>query len=124
MPKNGPRPDPPAGHLRTNAFHMLLALADSEKHGSAIMQEVLERTRGKVRLWPATLYGTLRRLVDEGLIEESEDRPTAETDDSRRRYYRLSSFGRRTLTEEIARLEDLLRAARTKRDALQVEAES
>lgn len=85
------------------------------------MQEVLERTDGKVRLWPATLYGTLRRLMEEDLIEECERRPAGDLDDLRRRYYRLSPFGRRVLTADIARLEDLLKAARAKRRTLNAE---
>jgi DNA-binding PadR family transcriptional regulator len=108
--------------LRTNWFHVLLCLADGERHGYAIMQEVLERTDGKIRLWPATLYGALRRLTDEGLIEERERRAGEPAGDARRRGYRLSPFGRRVLTAEIARLEELLRAARTRQRALKAEA--
>jgi DNA-binding PadR family transcriptional regulator len=85
------------------------------------MQEVLERTDGQVRLWPATLYGSLRRLLEEELIEECERRPTDDSDDLRRRYYRLTSFGRRVLAEEITRLEGLLKAARAKRRAFAAE---
>jgi DNA-binding PadR family transcriptional regulator len=106
--------------LRTNWFHILLCLADGEQHGYGIMQEVLARTGGKVRLWPATLYGTLRRLIEEGLIEEADNRRDPDADDVRRRYYRLSRRGRRALTEEIARLEDLVRAARVKGRALKL----
>lgn len=111
----------PALPLRTNWFHILLCLADGEQHGYAIMQEVLERTDGQVRLWPATLYGTLRRLIEEGLIEESGERPAAELDDARRRYYRLLPRGRCVLTDEITRLEGLMRAARAKRRALRAD---
>jgi len=71
--------------LKPNWFHVLLSLGDQEQHGYGIMQEVLERTDGKVRLWPATLYGTLKRLIDEELIEESDERPAPELDDARRR---------------------------------------
>jgi DNA-binding PadR family transcriptional regulator len=102
--------------LKPHWFHVLLCLADQEQHGYGIMQEVLERTGGKVRLWPATLYGTLKRLLDAELIEESGDRPAAELDDARRRYYRLTRAGKRVLAAEIARLEDLMRAVRAKRD--------
>jgi DNA-binding PadR family transcriptional regulator len=77
-----------------------------------------------VRLWPATLYGSLRRLMDDGLIEESARRPAADVDDARRRYYRLTSAGRRALTDEIARLEELVRAARAKRRSLGTESSS
>jgi len=83
------------------------------------MQEVLRRTDQKVRLWPATLYGSLRRLIDEGLIEESADRPMAEEDDARRRYYRLTKLGRNVLAAECERLEDLVRLVRTKRKLLE-----
>jgi len=72
-------------------------LPGEDQHGYGIMQEVLDRTSGKVRLWPATLYGTLKRLMDEELIEESGERPAPELDDSRRRYYRLTTEGRRVL---------------------------
>jgi DNA-binding PadR family transcriptional regulator len=76
------------------------------------MQEVLERTDHKVRLWPATLYGTIKRLIEDGLIEESDERPAPEADDARRRYYRLTRLGRRVLAAESERLEDLLRVLR------------
>ena len=84
-------------------------------HGYGIMQEVLQRTGGKLRLWPATLYGTLKRLMDEELIEESGDRPAPELDDARRRYYRLTRLGRRVLAAESARLEELVRIIHSKR---------
>lgn len=93
----------------------MLSLVDQEQHGYGIMQEVLERTEGKVRLWPATLYGTLKRLIDDDLIEESEERPAPELDDARRRYYRLTKLGRRVLAAESERLEYLVRVIRAKR---------
>ncbi len=101
--------------LKPHWFHVLLSLADQEQHGYGIMQEVLERTGGKVRLWPATLYGTLKRLIDEDLIEESDERPAPELDDARRRYYRLTQMGRRVLAAESARLEELVRVIYAKR---------
>jgi len=101
--------------LKPHWFHVLLSLAGQEQHGYGIMQEVLERTGGKVRLWPATLYGTLKRLIDEDLIEQSDDRPSREVDDARRRYYRLSSLGRRVLAAESERLEDLVRILHSRR---------
>jgi DNA-binding PadR family transcriptional regulator len=110
--------------LKTHWFHVLLSLADQEQHGYGIMQEVLERTQGKVRLWPATLYGTLKRLMDEDLIEESAARPAPELDDARRRYYRLTRLGRRVLAAESARLEDLVRVIHAKRGLSHREAES
>jgi DNA-binding PadR family transcriptional regulator len=100
--------------LKPHWFHVMLSLADQEQHGYGIMQEVLDRTDGKVRLWPATLYGTLKRLIDEELIEESEQRPAEELDDARRRYYRLTKLGRRVLAAEGERLEDLVRVMRAK----------
>jgi DNA-binding PadR family transcriptional regulator len=101
--------------LKPHWFHVLLSLADEEQHGYGIMQEVLERTDGKVRLWPATLYGTLKRLMEEDLIAESDQRPVPELDDARRRYYRLTTLGRRVLAAESARLEDLVRVIHSKR---------
>jgi DNA-binding PadR family transcriptional regulator len=110
--------------LKPHWFHVLLSLAGEEQHGYGIMQEVLHRTGGKVRLWPATLYGTLKRLIDEDLIVESSERPAAEFDDARRRYYRLTAFGRRVLVAESARLEELVRVIRSKRGMAAKEAES
>ena len=99
--------------LKPHWFHVLLSLADQEQHGYGIMQEVLVRTNDKVRLWPATLYGTLKRLMEADLIEESDERP--EADDARRRYYRLTRLGRRVLDAESQRLEDLVRIIHSKR---------
>src|SRR5438128_9965928 len=101
--------------LKPHWFHVLLSLAGEEQHGYGIMQEVLDRTAGKVRLWPATLYGTLKRLMDEDLVEESDKRPAPEMDDARRRYYRLTRLGRRVLAAESDRLEDLVRVIHSKR---------
>jgi DNA-binding PadR family transcriptional regulator len=100
--------------LKTQWFHILLSLAGGEQHGYGIMQEVLERTGGKVRLWPATLYGSLKRLIETELIQESAERPAPELDDARRRYYRLTALGRRVLDAECERLQDLVRAIRVK----------
>jgi DNA-binding PadR family transcriptional regulator len=110
--------------LKPHWFHVLLSLSGAPQHGYGIMQEVLDRTEGKVRLWPATLYGTLKRLGDDGLIEESDQRPAAEQDDARRRYYGLTPLGRRVLAAESARLEDLVRVIRAKRRMASREAES
>ena len=101
--------------LKVNWFHILLSLTQEEQHGYGIMQEVLQRTGGKVRLWPATLYGSLKRLIEEGLIEESDERPAPEFDDARRRYYRLTPLGRKVLDLESKRLEELVRVIQTKR---------
>lgn len=107
--------------LKPHWFHVMLSLADQEQHGYGIMQEVLERTEGKVRLWPATLYGTIKRLIEAELIEESQVRPAPESDDARRKYYRLTRFGRRVLAAESERLEDLVRVIRAKRRAAEAE---
>lgn len=101
--------------LKTNWFYILLSLAGEDQHGYGIMQEVLERTQGKVRLWPATLYGTLKRLIEAGLIEESEERPAPGLDDARRRYYTITRLGRAVLDAERRRLEELVRVLHTKR---------
>jgi DNA-binding PadR family transcriptional regulator len=101
--------------LKAQWFEIMLSLAGGEQHGYGIMQEVLERTTGKVRLWPATLYGSIKRLIEAELIEESDERPAPELDDARRRYYRLTDLGRRVLDAECDRLQELVRAIREKR---------
>ncbi len=105
--------------LKGHWFHILVSLVDGEQHGYGIMRDVLERSDGKVRLWPATLYGSLKRLIKEGLIVESEERPAPELDDARRRYYKLTALGRRVLDLESERLKDLVRIlhARRQREA-------
>jgi len=100
--------------LKTQWFHILLSLAGGEQHGYGIMQEVRNRTTGKVRLWPATLYGSIKRLIEAELIEESEERPAPELDDARRRYYRLTTLGSRVLDAECERLQELVRTIRLK----------
>jgi DNA-binding PadR family transcriptional regulator len=112
MPKRSPESFLP---LKSHWFHILLSLVDGEQHGYGIRQEVLERTDGKVPLWPATLYGSLKRLIQAGLIEESGERPAAELDDARRRYYKLTHSGRRVLDLESERLKDLVRVLHAKR---------
>jgi DNA-binding PadR family transcriptional regulator len=102
--------------LKTNWFHILLSLADGGQHGYGIMQEVLDRTGGALRLWPATLYGSLRRLAEEGFIREAN--ALAAPDDLRRRVYELTPRGRAVLAAEIERLEGLVRAVRAKRRSL------
>lgn len=100
--------------LKTQWFHVLLTLANGEQHGYGIMQEVLNRTHGKVRLWPATLYGSIKRLIEAELIEESDKRPAPEEDDARRRYYKLTALGRRVLEADADRLQELVRSIRVK----------
>ncbi|MBI5878220.1 MAG: helix-turn-helix transcriptional regulator [Chloroflexi bacterium] len=103
-----PLPLPPA------AFHILLALADGEKHGYAIMLEVTALTRGHLKLGPGTLYGTIKRMLGNGWIEESGDRPAPEEDDERRRYYRLTDLGQAVARAEATRLARLVDIARSK----------
>ncbi|HXA83944.1 MAG TPA: helix-turn-helix transcriptional regulator [Candidatus Dormibacteraeota bacterium] len=100
--------------LKTQWFHIMLSLAGGEQHGYGIMQEVLQRTTGKVRLWPATLYGSIKRLIEADLIQESDERPAPELDDARRRYYRLTPLGRQVLNAECERLQELVRAIQVK----------
>jgi len=109
MPKSKLDPLPSA------AFHILLALAEDDLHGYAIMREVAELTQGRVRLGPGTLYGSIKTLLEGGLIEELEERATAEAGEERRRYYRLTAGGRKLARVEAERLADTLRLARTKR---------
>ena len=99
--------------LSRDTFHILVALADKERHGYSIMQDVHERTGGAVRLSPSTLYSAVKRLLEEGLIEELADRPDPDHDDQRRRYYRLTKAGRRAAAEEAKHLEKLLADARS-----------
>ena len=101
--------------LKPHWFYILLALAGEEQHGYGIMQEVLDRTNGTVHIWPATLYGSLKRLIADGLIEESDERPVAELDDARRRYYKLTRLGRAVLELECARMQEMVRMVQKKR---------
>jgi DNA-binding PadR family transcriptional regulator len=97
--------------MDAKAFHILVSLAPAPMHGYAIRQEVETRTDGEVRLWPASLYGTLAELSSGGLIEET-DSPAGPDDDARRKYYALTAQGRRVLKAEAARLEELVDLAR------------
>ncbi len=95
-------------------FHVLIALADGEKHGYAILKEVATLTGGRVRLSAGTLYGIIKRLLQDEMIVESARRPAAALDDERRRYYRLTDFGERVARAETARLQEMVSMARTK----------
>jgi DNA-binding PadR family transcriptional regulator len=92
--------------------HILLALAESERHGYAIMQEVEAETGGRLKLGPGTLYGAIKTLLGSKLIVESDARIDPELDDERRRYYKLSELGRRVLTAEMRSLADLVKLGR------------
>ena len=100
--------------LTPAVLNILLAVADEERHGYAIMREVEERTGGKARLGPGTLYGSIKRMLAEGLIEESDERPDPALDDQRRRYYRITDFGRLVAGAE-ARLSALVETARARK---------
>ena len=108
-----PKPDSLQGSLDLLVLKILSRRP--RLHGYGIMQETLERTNGAVRIWPATLYGVLQRMIAGGLIEESEERPAPELDDARRRYYKLTQLGRTVLDLECERLRDMLRMAQRKR---------
>ena len=98
--------------LSVATLHILIAVADRERHGYAIMQDIAARTDGGLRLGPATLYGSIKRLLNDGLIEELDERPDPGNDDVRRRYYRITPRGRKLAREETARLAKLVRQAR------------
>jgi len=111
MPDRDPRahdllPLPPA------TFHILLAVADEDRHGYAIIQEVAARTDGAVRLSPGTLYRSVQRMLEQDLLEETSERPAPELDDERRRYYRITAFGRAVARAESERLSQLVKLAR------------
>jgi DNA-binding PadR family transcriptional regulator len=98
--------------LPTAVFHILIALADRDRHGYSIMQDVAARTGGAVKLSAGTLYSSIRRMLEQGLIEELTDSPDPTSTDERRRYYRLAKFGRRVAAAEVARLNALVQQAR------------
>ena len=100
--------------LTPTVFHILLALADQERHGYGIMQEVVAMTHDQVRMGPGTLYGSIKRMLKANLIEESDERPDPELDDERRRYYRLTDLGQRVLAAEAQRLAALVNVAQAK----------
>ena len=100
--------------LTSAVFHILLALADDEKHGYAIKQEVEGSTQGTIKMGPGTLYGSIKRMLAAELIEESDNRPDPDLDDQRRRYYRLTPLGRKVLQAEARRLANLVNLAKVK----------
>jgi DNA-binding PadR family transcriptional regulator len=103
------RPTPP---ISRTAMHILLAIGPEERHGYAIMHEVSRITGGAVKLGPGAIYTTIKRLLADGLIEESGERPDPDSDDERRRYYRLTGLGRVVAAAEVRRLESLVSSAR------------
>jgi len=93
-------------------FHILIALADRDRHGYSIMQDVAARTGGKVKLSPGTLYSAIRRMLEQGMVEELSESPDPSSTDERRRYYRITRLGKRAATAEVARLSALVKQAR------------
>jgi DNA-binding PadR family transcriptional regulator len=107
------RPDPQALlPLPAATFHILMSLADEDRHGYAIIQDVEERTGGALRLGAGTLYRSIQRMEEQGLLVETQERPDPAIDDERRRYYRITSFGREVARAEAARLTQLVKLAR------------
>jgi DNA-binding PadR family transcriptional regulator len=100
--------------LTPPVFHILLALADEERHGYGIMQDIARQTNDTLQLGPGTLYGCLKRMLAAGLVEESVERPDPALDDERRRYYRMTVLGKRVVRAEAQRLAGAVMAARTK----------
>ena len=100
--------------LTPPVFHILLALADEERHGYGIMQDVARQTDDALQLGPGTLYGCLKRMLAAGLVEESDERPDPALDDERRRYYRMTALGKRVVRAEAQRLSSAVMAARIK----------
>jgi DNA-binding PadR family transcriptional regulator len=111
MPVDVPDPDSLLP-LPVAVFHILVALADRDRHGYSIMQDVSARTGGKVRLSAGTLYSSIRRMLEQGLVEELSESPDPESQDERRRYYRLTKWGKRVAMAEAKRLTDMLSQAR------------
>jgi DNA-binding PadR family transcriptional regulator len=98
--------------LSPTVFHILLSLGEGERHGYALKREISLRTRGKLKLGPGVLYGSIKKLLELGLIEESDARPDPHLDDERRRYYRITPYGRKVAQAEAARMRELVRLAR------------
>ena len=98
--------------LQPTTFHILLSLTDEERHGYAIILEVARRTQGELKLSAGTLYRSIQRMLESGLIIETRNRPAPENDDERRRYYRLTPFGRKVVRAEAARLSEMVEQAR------------
>jgi DNA-binding PadR family transcriptional regulator len=112
-PRREPADEPAAFlPLPTAVFHILVALADKDRHGYSIMQDVAARTDGKVRLSAGTLYSAVARMLEQGLIEELRENPDPENDDERRRHYRVTRLGRDVALAEARRLQDMLSQAR------------
>jgi DNA-binding PadR family transcriptional regulator len=118
-PKRTPATPEEIQSLTPAVFHILLALADHERHGYAIMQEVFRNSDGRIEMGAGTLYGTVKRLLATGMIEEAGERPDPQAQDERRRYYRLTPSGRSILNTEVSRMNNLINIARSKQPGSQ-----
>src|SRR5216684_942026 len=113
MAEKAPRPDALLP-LPSATFHILLAVADDDRHGYAVIQDVAARTGGELKLSAGTLYRSIQRMLEQGLILETRERPAPEEDDERRRYYRITALGTAVAKAEARRLTQLVRMARAK----------
>src|SRR5437764_9143406 len=116
MPKTKPDPVDHLLPLPLPVFHMLLALTEGERHGYALKRAILQRTNGKLNLGSGALYGSINKMLEQGLIVESDERPDSHLDDERRRYYRITTLGRRVAQAEAVRLRELVRLAESRFD--------
>ena len=114
MPKTKLNPIDGLLPLPLPVFHMLLSLSEGDRHGYALKREILQRTGGKLNLGSGALYGSINKMLEQGLIEESDERPDPHLDDERRRYYRITPHGRRVAQAEAIRLRELVQVAETK----------
>ena len=111
MPRSDHRTASDLPSLSPAFFHILLSLGAGERHGYAIKREIVARTEGKLKLGPGVLYGSINKMLELGLIEEAEDRPDPHLDDERRRYYRITNYGRKAAQAEAVRMRDLVQLA-------------
>ena len=114
MPRRPAEPELPEDllPLHKDTFHILVALSGHDRHGYSILQDIAARTEGRLNISPSTLYTSIKRMMEGGLIEELDERPDPDNDDQRRRYYRITDFGRKVAIAEARRLERLLADAR------------
>ena len=113
MPRTAPNNVERFLPLPLPVLHLLLTLTEGERHGYALKRAILQRTEGKLNLGSGALYGSINKMLEQGFIEESDERPDAHLDDERRRYYRITALGQRVVEAEAMRLRDLVRLAET-----------
>jgi DNA-binding PadR family transcriptional regulator len=112
MPTDDLKPPGELMPVSPSFFHILLSLGEGERHGYALKREIAHRTDGRLKLGPGMLYGSIKKMLELGLIEESADRPDAHLDDERRRYYRITNYGRKVAQAEAARMRELAQLAK------------